>query len=56
MSRTDFRQLVTQACHTKNAARLRSTASEVKCGRIKTEDYGKKDYIEPAGSAVVEEQ
>ena len=46
MSKTDFRQLVTEACHTKNAARLRSTASEVKCGRIKTEDYGKKDYIE----------
>ena len=45
MSKTDYRVLVTQACHAKNAERLRSTASETKCGRIKTEDYGKKDYI-----------
>ena len=44
MNKCKYRQLLTQACHEKNIQILRATATEVKCGRIKTEEYGAAVY------------
>jgi hypothetical protein len=45
IGRNKYREYVTQACHKLNEERLRSEASDIKCARILTEEYGKKDYI-----------
>ena len=45
MSRTDYRTVTTRACNRLNEERLRLRASEVKCGRIMREEYGKKGYV-----------
>ena len=45
MSRTNYRAVVTTACHRLNEERLRCQASVVKCGRIANEEYGKKSYV-----------
>ena len=41
-----YREYVSQACHVLNEERLRSQASDIKCARIATERYGKKEYIQ----------
>ena len=46
ISKQKYRKLVTDACHERNRQMLLSSATEVKCGRIQTEEYKKKDYIE----------
>ena len=45
LSKTDYKTLLMKACHLKNEARLRLQASETKCARMRTEPYGKQDYI-----------
>ena len=45
LSKSNFRKLITTACHRKNEIFLRATASEVKCRRIQNEDYGQKEYL-----------
>ena len=46
LSKHKYRKIVTDACHERNRQMLLSAATEVKCARMKTEEYGKKDYIE----------
>ena len=45
LSKRDYLVLLDQACHKKNEEMLRSSASDTKCARIKTEAYGRKSYI-----------
>ena len=45
LNKTDYKSLLLKACHSKNEERLRLQATETKCARIKTESYGKKEYI-----------
>ena len=45
IGKTKYREYVTQACHILNEKRLRAGASEIKCARIASEAYGKKEYI-----------
>ena len=45
-SKHKYRKIVTEACHKRNKQMLLSSATEVKCARMQTEEYGKKDYIE----------
>ena len=45
MNKNKYREVVTKACHKVNEERLRLQASKVKCGRIKQEEYGKKEYV-----------
>ena len=46
LSKQKYRKIVTDACHERNRQMLLSSATEVKCARMKTEEYGKKSYIE----------
>ena len=45
IGKTKYREYVTQACHIGNEERLRSAASDIKCARIATEKYGRKEYL-----------
>ena len=42
LSKHKYRKIVTEACHERNRQMLLSAATEVKCARMKTEEYGKK--------------
>ena len=44
MRKKEYLALLDRACHLKNEEILRSSASEKKCERIKTEAYGRKNY------------
>jgi hypothetical protein len=46
IGKTKYREYVTLACHVINEQRLRAKASDIKCARIASESYGKKDYIQ----------
>ena len=43
IGRNKYREYVTQACHKLNEERLRSKGLDIKCARISTEEYGKKE-------------
>ena len=45
IGRNKYREYVTKACHILNEERLRSQASDIKCARIATERYCKKEYM-----------
>ena len=45
LNKSDYKSLLLKACHLKNEARLRLQATETKCARIKTEPYGKQNYV-----------
>ena len=45
ISRNKYRQYVTDECHILNEEGLRFEASNIKCARISTEKYGKKEHI-----------
>ena len=45
LSKSEYRKLVTAACHIQNEASIRKEASEKKCWRIKEEKYGINDYV-----------
>ena len=45
LNKTDYKNLLLKACHSKNEDRLRLQATDTKCARIKNESYGKKKYI-----------
>ena len=45
LSKSEYRQIFTAACHIKNEAIIRNEASEKKCWRIKEEEYGMKEYV-----------
>ena len=44
LSKTDYIAILNKACHSKNEEILRASASEVKCARMKEEEYGQKEY------------
>jgi hypothetical protein len=46
LNKSNFRSLLIKACHSKNEERIIIGASEVKCARLKTEEYGRKSYIQ----------
>ena len=46
IGKTKYKEYVTQACHVLSEERLRAKASDIKCARIASESYGKKDYIQ----------
>ena len=45
LSKTDYKTLLLNACHSKNEERLRLMATETKCARITQEKYGKQKYF-----------
>ena len=46
LSKVQYRKYVSEACHVKNAERLREAAEgKQKCERINKEEYEKKDYV-----------
>ena len=46
MDKKSYRILVVNACHVLNKQRILLLASDVKCSRIKQEEYGRKPYIQ----------
>ena len=47
MSKKVYRSKLTSACHTKNEELIKNDClGKVKCERILTEDYGRKDYVD----------
>ena len=46
MSKSKYREYVTQACHTLNEKWLREKATGIKCARIANEGYGRKKYLQ----------
>ena len=44
LSKKEYTAILNEACHKKNEDILRASASEVKCARIKDEEYGQKEY------------
>ena len=45
MGKSDYRKLITSACHTLNEEIIRKEASAKKCTKIKEEEYGKREYM-----------
>ena len=46
MDKKSYRMSVINACHIVNKERILVAASDVKCSRIKDEEYGRKSYIQ----------
>jgi hypothetical protein len=45
LNKTDYKSLLIKACHVKNEEMLRLQATETKGARMRTEPYGKQEYI-----------